>query len=408
MSLFNMNYEVRTTGHHDNGGGYFPRVGGVSVDYSQQDAAELILTDLVCVEDTMKVTSVTGGFTPGMMGNLMNITSGTNFVVGRYEIVLWEDGNTVYLDRSPATAGAGSAGNCRVGGAVTDFFDIAEFDHDGIVRIWIKEGTYTLDEAVAMVSNDVVFIYGYNGQRNIPPQGDDRPLIVNTSSYGITYPIRFQVNNIRFRGDGSAAYSNADGNFFNCKFEISSIGSAGMPTGDGMFDNCEFVNDSGVRNKEGPQGSFFRHCYFKNFITAIRAGAIGAKAHFCIVNDCDLGQDYVSSSGGQAVGNTYYSCSEGIEINTGAPIQIILNCIFAGCTTAIDNSAATEANSRALIVEYCDFWNNGVDISDPYHDMSNTNIFVDPNFINPGADDFSLALGSPVIGMGQAMELGVS
>jgi len=42
-------WECRATGNVANGGGYYNLVPGTSVDYSQQDTAQLSLTDLACV-----------------------------------------------------------------------------------------------------------------------------------------------------------------------------------------------------------------------------------------------------------------------------------------------------------------------------------------------------------------------
>ena len=43
----NMDWEIRTTGAPTNGGGFTDRNPGTSVDYSQQAAAQLALTDIV-------------------------------------------------------------------------------------------------------------------------------------------------------------------------------------------------------------------------------------------------------------------------------------------------------------------------------------------------------------------------
>ena len=52
------------------------------------------------------------------VGNCIQITAGTNFVVGIYRITAFGGTNSITVDRPPATAGAGSAGNGNLGGAL--------------------------------------------------------------------------------------------------------------------------------------------------------------------------------------------------------------------------------------------------------------------------------------------------
>lgn len=107
-------WEVQNGGSDTNGGGYV----GTGTDYSQQAAAQLTLTDLACASGTAVVTSVTGGFTTAMIGNLVQIASGTNFTPGFYEITARTSTNQITLDRDPTTGSAATGGNVKVGGAL--------------------------------------------------------------------------------------------------------------------------------------------------------------------------------------------------------------------------------------------------------------------------------------------------
>src|SRR5437667_9506862 len=116
-------WEVRqATGNDNNGGGFV--VGASGTDYSQQTTAQLSLTDLATTGVVTTLTSVTGGFTSAMVGNIIHIISGTNFTAGFYQITVFTNSNTVTLDRAPTTA-AGVSGTGSVGGALATINQLA-------------------------------------------------------------------------------------------------------------------------------------------------------------------------------------------------------------------------------------------------------------------------------------------
>ena len=82
------------------------------------NTSRLFLSDLAMVQDSTTLTSAVGGFTAGMVGELIYISAGTNFVTGWYEITGHTDTNTVTLDSTAATAGNGSAGSSAMGGVI--------------------------------------------------------------------------------------------------------------------------------------------------------------------------------------------------------------------------------------------------------------------------------------------------
>ena len=86
-----------------------------TIDYSQQAAAQFTYTDLVIGATTTNLTSVGNPFGKQQVGNLIQITSGTNFTVGWYCIASVST-VTATMDRSVGTAAA-SSGHGRQGGA---------------------------------------------------------------------------------------------------------------------------------------------------------------------------------------------------------------------------------------------------------------------------------------------------
>src|SRR5258707_15548764 len=61
--LATANWYVRAGGNELNGGGYDAAISGAGTNYADQDAAQLSLTDIASAQNSLTVTSVTGGFT---------------------------------------------------------------------------------------------------------------------------------------------------------------------------------------------------------------------------------------------------------------------------------------------------------------------------------------------------------
>jgi hypothetical protein len=182
-------WEIRPTGSQSNGGGFYNRDPGTSVDYSQQDAAQLTLADIATDGAGTGVSSVTGGFTAAMVGNIIHITEGTA-TAGWYEIVAWTSSNAVTIDRSAGLNKTGVTG--VVGGAFTlggnldtDFWASKQKVAGNI--IYIKAGTYVLQESVSFQNSGTsalpIQVVGYNATRGDSPTGSNRPLINCGASY---------------------------------------------------------------------------------------------------------------------------------------------------------------------------------------------------------------------------------
>lgn len=148
-------WEVRTTGSNTNGGGFVTGSGGM--DYSQQDAPQLSVTDGVCSGNTT-LTSATGGFTAAMVGNIVYLSSGP----GWYQIVARTDTNTVTLDR----AGPNATGmTTKVGGALAGV-KVAYDASAARNRIWVRTGTYTENDTINIRDDSTpTYIAGYGTNR---------------------------------------------------------------------------------------------------------------------------------------------------------------------------------------------------------------------------------------------------
>lgn len=98
-----------------------PTGGTYGVDYSQQAAAKLSLTDLASVGASTTITSITAGFTPVMVGNGIHLTTtgtGAHGIIGWYELVSYTNTSTMVTDQTTNDGTALVAGTSAIGGAI--------------------------------------------------------------------------------------------------------------------------------------------------------------------------------------------------------------------------------------------------------------------------------------------------
>ncbi len=167
-------WEVRTTGSDTNGGGF--DTASTGTDYSQQDAAQVAYTDLVIGNPTTtQLTSALNPFTALHVGNIVNITGGTGFTVGRYQVVSVAT-NVATMDRAVGTAGS-TGGTGNLGGAVAT---IATANGAAVASntIHVKVGTYNITAAIAVTLNGLTVI-GFNATHR---DGGTRPLITTATN----------------------------------------------------------------------------------------------------------------------------------------------------------------------------------------------------------------------------------
>jgi hypothetical protein len=114
--LASQQWWIRVDGDELNGGGFDSTISGAGTNYSDQASPQLSLTDVVTV-GTGAVTSVTGGFTSQMIGNVIRIAGD-----GYYVITSRTNTNTIGVDRN---TGTGTGQSARIGGAWADFRNVS-------------------------------------------------------------------------------------------------------------------------------------------------------------------------------------------------------------------------------------------------------------------------------------------
>lgn len=154
-------WEVRTTGDDTNGGGFTKGASGT--DYSQQDIAQVIFDGLSINASTVATNSTITivGYTVSNndVGNILNITGGTNFTTGVYSINSVNIvSNTWTLDRN-CTSGTGAGMSGKMGGALASPGEAGNNMVAGN-NIYIKSGTYNITNASTNISKGCLSVPG--------------------------------------------------------------------------------------------------------------------------------------------------------------------------------------------------------------------------------------------------------
>lgn len=397
-------WEVRTTGAQDAGGGFADLNPGTSVDYSQQDAPQLSLTDVVTTAGSTTITSATGGFTAAMVGNVCLLKTSGGTIRGWYQITGYTDTNTVTIDRAPSS---GTTGNrCYVGGA----FKIGgAVDHDFFFSgvsgnvFWIETGSYTAGESIG--SGGLYQVHGYASTRGDRPTGDDRPLIDMGAN---SFLVAAHLYHLRFTGTGTNVLNDTTAGVLiraNLKVTNTSAtaGRYAIQNATGVYSHCEMVSTNGTAVSASASGRL--HCCFIHdsttgvyFVTSL-ATRLLVELAYCAVARCTTGvQHAVAGVGVGAMsmyGCVFYDCTTGFD-GGASQYNSIINCILSGCTTG-----ATWSSSGLQFLDY-NCWNNTTDVVNASKGANC--ITTDPLLVDPDNDDYRLSAGSPCLNAG--MQLG--
>lgn len=144
----NTTWEVRNAGNDSNGGGFV--TGASGTDFSQQNAAQYTFTDLASVTGTTNpciVTSASHSFVASDVGNIMQVTAGTNWTPTFHNIVSVAAGAAT-LDTTCGSNATLTGGTYAVGGALKTLTKLsAAFNTTSNVTMaaWVKaDSTYTV------------------------------------------------------------------------------------------------------------------------------------------------------------------------------------------------------------------------------------------------------------------------
>ena len=240
---------------------------GAGTDYTDQDTAQLALTDLASVSPWTTVNSAVGGFTAAMVGNGIYISGGTNFTAGRYIIVSRIDNNNITVDRACGATGASSGALGKIGGALasplapgsSNLFTVAA----GNAVLIRGQGSnspadidYTLGLANTNQGGGLAYI-GYNGR----PKFGHAGMIWQYSSAGtITWEHIYFAQTVGTYLDGGVVSGTVSlpATLYDCVMDQAGFDSRQITNV--SVDRCSFINT-------GSQVAGTRSAYGQNSVT---------------------------------------------------------------------------------------------------------------------------------------------
>lgn len=282
-------WETRSGGNDANGGGFV--TGASGTDFSQQAAAQFTFTTATTAGANAIFLDAQAATT--MVGNILHITGGTNFIVGWYQVTAVSAGVSMTLDRN-CTTGAGAIGTgnlggafLTIGGAITGMTTSGSATGVGGNVLFIKQSTFTVSATLTFPFSTSIGInvVGYDTTRTLVNTDATRP-VITTATNAVTLFTMSSANAVIFRNleftttagtkaiaiTNTTALSGATGpiEFANCKWSTAFPGvlneggsSASMYA---VFRGCEFTGIASPGVFEfGTNSGAFVECYYCNF-----------------------------------------------------------------------------------------------------------------------------------------------
>jgi hypothetical protein len=420
-------WEVRTTGDATNGGGFNSARGGT--DYSQQDTAQLSLTDLACASNTT-LTSATGGFTAAMVGNIIYIASGTNALAGYYEITAYTDTNTVTIDRTSATGGNMTDGVGKVGGASNHPQTVAPAIVAGNY-IYVKKGTYVkvgannyvLNYTVAGTTTAPIRWIGYDSARATRPIGANRPTFDGNSDTADVVLVGQNYNLfdsfIFTSGTDKGVDFSSSHNFYGVNLRITGNGQFGITRNNSSGSSvyllgCE-IDSNGNMGTYGSQSDLYLfYCYIHDNAGVGAYMRYDGRTH--IINSITesnsghgvrLGDDGVYGLAYILLGNIAYNNTgannDGFNIRGFNPAANQHPLSWVANNASISN-ASYGFEGYSTIMSFFDFnayhGNTTGGVTGITPSAGASDVTADPKFKDGAGGDFRPDTGSPLIGAG--------
>lgn len=344
-------WEVWSTGNDTNGGGFI--TGASGTDYSQQASAQVTYTDLVIggSGNENKLTSAGNSFTSAHVGNIINITSGTGFTTGRYQVVSVTTG-TATMDRTVGTASS-SGGNGKLGGALATVATGLQQSSLGGMICYVKAtATYQITTAIT-------------------------PATSNDS--GLTTPIRL-IGYTSTRGDGGPATVQLNANSISlCTWNTNAVNCC-YSWENFIFDGNSKTTVNGF-NLSGTSGKLnFFNCIFKRFTDqyCVRVGSGQALALSCDFTDNAFtsgtsgGCMYTNTAGASVIMTRCYVANNSNSNNTYAAMRIASGSYVCADNVIYNNSGAGPAFNGI----YCDSFYAGYVAGNIFHSNKNNGVDV--------------------------------
>lgn len=401
-------YEVRSlaTASNANAGFYVP--GGGGTDWSQQNAAQYSLSGLT--SSGLGAVILTSSASTDMVNNGMNITAGTNFTTGRYQILSVVAGVSITVDRN-CTTGVGAAGVCKIGGALSwqTANDVANTPVVAGNTVYLKnDGAYAsygannvnFGSAAGSTSLPIRLI-GYQSTRGDQPTGTNRPQL--TFGNAAFFPgDDWLISNIIFVGgssstNGTLCCSGLRNTVMGCKIvNNGTTANAAAYGSTGQYNMCignEIISYNGYACYLGSQSILYGN-YIHDSAYGYYNTNTGQQSAFVLAGNIfeNITNTAINFAGASILdsnilieGNTFYggesSSKMGVGVGSaqGASSICAINNIFYGLTTAVNFSVSNTLG----ISNFNDYFNNTTDITN-WVAKGPSDIAVSPAFANTG------------------------
>lgn len=391
-------WEIRAAGSTTNGGGF--KAGAAGTDYSQQDSAQESYTTLAMTAATTTLTC--GGadtFDANIVGNIIYISGGTNFVTGWYEVTARASGTSITIDRDATSGGNGSSGTGNMGGALfwNDTWNDASNTLTGGQKIHVKaDATHTLTGGISFSTGGsgsaVLKVIGYNTTREDDPTGTSRPLIAAGANafrfngrYTNIYNLRVTTTDtVGFEISGQSLAQNVHSN--------NSSGSANrhamriVSNRGGIAVNCELQSANGNAIFLENDGQKVFGSYLHDSTTCINITGPYSMAAFNVLDTCTTGISWGAFDyAGAIIFNTLYSGTTGISGGTNNSYSML---IWANLIDSFTTGISLDAVEDSNLYDYNNYNNNTTDTSNVTKGPNAT--AVDPEFTDAAGGDFSV------------------
>ena len=409
-------WRIRAGGNNANGAGFDSTISGAGTDYTQQDAAQLSVTDIAC-SSTTTVTSATGGFTSAMIGNAIRITGG-GATSGYYFITAVTDTNTITVDRTP---GSVSGGTGKVGGSAASpetapFLLAANSTGNKMVpgnTVYIRgsgsqdpaSADYTFSSFCYQVAGDTtsgkIKFIGENGR----PRLDGIGLWYHNANYCRFEELAFKAASATQTAFGVASLTNHD--FINCLMDAGNLDLTMLKLKSSTAINCEIRGHT-----SRPSSSATNHlvlldqyngrllgCHIYNSRARGVSGfgdIVSSVIHDCLSDGVAI-TGSVNGVGSHVTGNV-------IDDNDGHGINVLLaedasqskiynNVITNHATSGKKglrvNTGITTVNDKLLWADYNAFYNNAANYENISAGANDVSLSADP-YTDSSTGDYTL------------------
>ncbi|HLV78899.1 MAG TPA: hypothetical protein VKT32_01420 [Chthonomonadaceae bacterium] len=391
-------WEVRpTAGNDNNGGGFDPGISGAGTDYSQQNTAQLSLSDITISGSA--VSSVTGGFTSAMIGNAFQINGNWYFITAV------TDSHHCTIT-TPSTNGSGLSGN--VGGALATPGKAGALMSGGNT-VWIKNsGTASITSASTNVAGGCLAppagtttaltrIIGYNSSR-----GDNGTAPLLQASGITTFTLikpagACHIENLTLDGGSLTSSRGIDTNsqaarVYRCTVKNFTNGGI-WGTQDSLAVLCAATGCSG--NSPFANGGIWEACVaYSNSITGFQCQTGMSVWINCVsLNNTSSGHGFLAGSGAAAATarncTAYGNAGDGFRVNSAVGLATFDNCIAEANSGYGFNASANDAN---ILLILCGGYNNTSGLGNSTITTSSIGLIsaTAEIFNNAGGNDFSL------------------